>query len=230
MLNNISTLLYSMLTKNQGDLIAERKGGKDKELRGEWKTGDYALRQALKNRLDSLADIIEIIDVLPDKQIKNIITSNQMADLLKVLEKLLELHPPIVVKSDEDDNLRAVQYFNINMGSRLRGLNDAVTGAEVSYLATEDEAEFWWRFRYIALHVFKHIMEDLDYDHRSYTQKEFNNLIRPIIEKREDVKVTPGGWAVGDPKEDIRDVDPLIDAKRRVLSTKTKKMIKERRE
>ena len=69
MLNNISTFLYFMLTKNQGDLIAERKGGKDKELRGEWKTGDYALRQALKNRLDSLADIIEIIDVLPDKQI-----------------------------------------------------------------------------------------------------------------------------------------------------------------
>jgi hypothetical protein len=217
-----------MLTKNQNDLIAERKGGKDKEGRGEWKTGDYALRQALKTRLDSMADILEIFDVLPDKQIKNVITPKQMVCLLRVLEKLLELFPPVEVRPDEEGKMRAVRYFHVKMASRLRGLDNAVTGAEVSYPATEDETEFWKEFRYIALYLFGYILETLQRNPKTYTRKEFNNIIKPLIENRKDVKITSGGWAVGDPKDDFREVDPLIDAERRVLSKKSKKLIRDK--
>lgn len=217
-----------MFTENQGNLIAERKGGKYRESRGEWKTGDYALRQALKTRLDSITDILEIIDVLPDRQIKSVITSKQMADLLEVLEKLLEIHPPIEVKPDENDNMRAVRYFHVEMASRLRGLDNAVTGAQVSYPATEDETEYWREFRYISSHVFKEIMECLEHDPKTYTRKEFNNILKPLIESRKDVRVTSGGWAVGDPKEDVRDVDPLIDAERKVVSMKSKKLMRDK--
>jgi hypothetical protein len=216
-----------MLTKHQRDLIAERKGAKNKNGRAEWKTGDYALRQYLKNQLDSMGDLLDVFDVLPDKQIKKVITPKQLADILKVLEKLLELHPPIEVKPDEEGNLRVVRYFHINMASRLRGLNNAVTGSEVSYLATEDEAEFWKEFRYIALYIFKNIMDDLQHAPKNLTRKEFNNLIKPIIENRKEVRIAPGGWTVGDAKDDYRDVDPLIDAERKVLSMKSKKLIKE---
>jgi hypothetical protein len=218
-----------MLTENQRKLIAERKGGKDKEGRGEWKTGDYALRQALKSRLDSIEDILEILDVLPDKQIQNIITPKQMINFLKVLEKLLALCPPIEVKTDENGNMRAVRYFQVDMASRLRGLNNAVTGAHVSYPATEDETEFWDEFRYMYLFVFKNIMEYIEHDPKAYTRKEFNNIMKPLIESRKDVKVTSGEWVIGDPKEDVRDVDPLIDAERKVLSMKSKKLMRDKK-
>lgn len=216
-----------MLTRHQRDLIAERKDEKNKDGRTEWKAGDYALRQYLKNQLDSMADLLDVFDVLPDKQIKKVITPKQLVDIFKVLEKLLELHPPLEVKPDEKGNLRVVRYFHINMASRLKGLNKAMTGSEVSYLATDDEAEFWREFRYVALYLFKNIMEDLQQTPKSYTRKEFNNLIKPIIENRKDVKIAPGGWTVGNAKDDYRDVDPLIDAERKVLSMKSKKLIKE---
>ncbi len=218
-----------MLTKHQKDLVAERKSGKDKDGRAEWKTGDYALRQVLKTRLDSMGDLLEIFDVLPDKQIKNVITPKQMADLLKVLGKLLELFPPIKIKPNEDGNMYAVRYFHVEMASRLRGLDNAVTGAQVSYPATEYETEFWKEFRYMALYVLKHVMESIEHDPKTYTRREFNNIIKPLIERRKDVKVTSGGWVVGDPKDDIRDVDPLIDAEKTVVSMKSKKMMREKK-
>jgi len=228
MLNNISTFLYYMLTKNQCDLIAERKGGKDKDRRGEWKAGDYALRQALKNRLDSMKDVLEIFDVLPDKQIKNALTVNQMIDILRVVKKLLDLCPPVQTTRTPGDGLfRVNRRFTIDMGSRIRGLDNALTGAGVTYLANEDERLYWSEF-HDAHHSFNDIVDKIAYDPKRYTQKEFNNLITPIIENREDVHIESGNWCIGDPKENFREVNPMIDAERNVLFMKSKKMIREK--
>ena len=228
MLNNISTFLYSMLTKNQCNLIAERKGGKDKDLRGGWKAGDYALRQALKNRLDSMKDVSEIFDVLPDKQIKNVLTVDQMIDILRVVKKLLDLCPPVqTTRTPEDGLFRVNRRFTVDMGSRIRGLDNALVGTEVTYLANEDERLYWSEF-HDALHSFTDIVDKIAYDPKRYTQKEFNNLIKPIIENREDVHIESGNWYIGDPKENFREVNPMIDAERNVLSMKSKKMVREK--
>lgn len=219
-----------MLTSNQRKLIAERNGGKKKEGRIEWKTGDYALRQVVKTRLDSMADLVEIFDVLPDKQIKNVISPKQMASMLKVLEKLLEISPPFEVILDEESNPRVVRYFHVDMASRLRGLDNAVTGAQVTYTATDDELDYWKEFRYVAFFSVKQILEKIKHDSKRYTRKEFNDLIRPIIKNRKDVKVTSGGWTIGDARDNYQEVDPLIDAERKVLSTKSKKLLQGKKE
>lgn len=50
-----------------------------------------------------------------------------------------------------------------------------------------------------------------------------NNMLRGRDQRPQ------GGWTVGDPKTDFQDVDPLVDAERKVLSMKSKKLIKEKK-
>ena len=219
-----------MLTKHQIRLIDERKGGKNSEGRAGWKAGDYALRQHLKKQLDSMSDLLEIFEVLPDKQLGSTVTLNQISDVLKVIEKLMDIHPPVAVtRVSPEDTGRATQHFTINMGSHIRGLDNAVTGAEVSYLANDDEKEFWNEF-YNVRRLFNDIWENLAHGPKKYTRKEFNDLMKKIIVNRKDVKISPEGWTVGTPKEDLREkkVDPGTDAKRKVVSLTHKKMLKEK--
>ena len=192
-----------MLTKHQMRLIDERKGGKNSERRAVWKAGDYALRQHLKKQLDSMSDLLEIFEVLPEKQLGNTVTLNQISDVLKVIEKLMDIHPPVAVtRVSPEDTGRATQHFTINMGSRIRGLDNAVTGAEVSYLANDDEKEFWNEF-YNVRRLFNEIWENLAHGPKKYTRKEFNDLMKKVIDNRKNVKISPEGWTVGTPKEDL---------------------------
>ena len=217
-----------MLTEHQMRLIDERKGGKNSEGRAGWKTGDYLLRQHLKKQLDSMSDLLEIFDVLPDKQLESAVTLNQISDVLKVIEKLMDIHPPVAVtRVSPEDPGRATQHFTINMGSRIRGLDNAVTGAEVSYLANEEEKVFWNEF-YNVRRLFNDIWENLAHGPKKYTHKEFNNLMKRIIDNRKDVKISPEGWTVGIPNEELSEkkVDPGTDAKRKVVSLTHKKMLK----
>jgi hypothetical protein len=219
-----------MLTENQKSLIEERKGHKNSKRQARWKAGDYALRQHLKKQLDSMSEILEIFEVLPDKQLKSTIDLKQISDTLKVIDKLLEICPPHqVTRTPEDGLWRVSRRFTINMGARVRGLNNALTGADVSYLANGDEKEYWNEM-FTARHSINTAWDNVAHDPKRYTHKEFNDLIKPIIETRKDVKITPGEWTVGDPKEDFAEVDCLTDAQRKVVSLHHKKMLKEKEE
>ena len=215
-----------MLIKTQKGLIAERKGGKNKE-RGDWKTGDYALRQLLKNRLESISDILEIIDVLPDKQMKKVVTPEQIAAVLKVLKKLLDILPPEETRrTPGDGRFRAHLPFRVDMGSKLRCLDNAVVGAEITYLATEGEREYWSEF-HDTMHTFNEIIEKMTQYPTELSQKEFNDLVKQLTKSREDVQVKSANWLVGDPKEGIDEADPLSDAERKVLTLGSKKALRE---
>jgi hypothetical protein len=187
-----------MLTKHQRALIEERKGGKKRKVRGDWKTGDYALRKYLKDQLDSITELLEIIDVLPEKQIKKTINPKQIINILKVLEKMLVLNPPGSIEKDMNENDRAIRHYRINAGSKFKGLDNAIVFADVLYEASEEEAQLSRELTFLRDFFLHKIFKGLNNDHIRCNLKEFYSQLDQIIEKRKKVIVVPRGDMTGD--------------------------------
>ena len=111
-----------MLAKAQRDMLDARKSNFNeakKDLYKDQKYVDFTLRQYVKRQLDSLADVLEVIDALPPDQISKIIEPAQQTNLLKLIEKVFTLRYPVVVKYDKDNQeFRSVRNYKIGFGDK----------------------------------------------------------------------------------------------------------------
>jgi hypothetical protein len=175
-----------MLTPVQREMLDARKSNFEtatKERYKDRKYVDYTLRQYIEKQFDSLSDLLDVLGTLPEDQVKSVLTPKRMTDLLKVVEKSLEIQPPVAIKAVGEEAPLAVRTYQINFGSDLTGLDNAPSRVVVTCPATTEEVEYWGMFRSAAYYLYDNIIENILQYPPKYTSKQFNREILPALNK-----------------------------------------------
>lgn len=222
-----------MLTKTQLSMIEKRKNRElwESESVGskERKYVDYTLRHYIEKQFNSLDHLLRVLEALPDEQIKTVLTPEHMANLLKVLERSIEISPPAIVIPIEgkDNQYQTDRSYNVDFGSKLEGSEDAKVWVHVTCPASEDEMEYWKMFRFSKDYLFNHIFKDLTEYPPKCTLKELNQDILPSLNKIANqrgvfCKIEPVMSIVGTPNKDwdkandqLGQADKLLNPKKR---------------
>lgn len=136
-----------MLTGNQREMIKERKIIHEKiqnveEFDPERKKYiDYTLRNFAKKHFDATNDVLEVLDVLPEKQIKTLITADRIIGVLELLKKIsFDLAP---IELDAQGNPHAVYRFKllIKLDKPVNGKDTLINTMKYMFPATPEEVE-----------------------------------------------------------------------------------------
>jgi hypothetical protein len=170
-----------MIEKRKNRELWESKTTSSKER----KYIDYTLRRYIEKQFDSFDNLLQVLDALPDDQIKSVLTPKHMADLLKVLEKSLEIFPPAYVEQDEKGEYQTTRYYQVIFGSDFAkfGEDDASSLVNVACPASDEEIEYWKMFEYSSNYLFKRISEMILDIPMLCTTKQLNTVILPELNK-----------------------------------------------
>jgi hypothetical protein len=206
-----------MLTKTQLVMLEKRKNRELWESEDfdpkERKYIDFTLRRYIEKQFDSLDHLLRVLEVMPDAQIKSILTPKHMADLLKVVEKAIEILPPAIVEpiEGEEGKYQTNRSYSINFGSKLVGAKDANAWIHITCPASEDEVEYWKMFHFFKEYdVFDHIFKDLTQHPPKHTLKELHQEILPSLNKIANqrgvfCKIEPVKTITGKPNEEWKE-------------------------
>lgn len=104
---------------------------------------DFTLRNFIKKQLNSIADISEVLDELPRNQTREVIGSEHIIEILKLLEKISSicLAP---IEFDEKGNAHAVYRFQLvqNLPEPIDGKDQMVIDMRCMFPAEPWEIEF----------------------------------------------------------------------------------------
>ncbi len=202
-----------MLTKTQLAMLEKRKNRELWESNDidpkERKYIDFTLRRYIEKQFSSLDHLLQVLDALPRNQIESVLTPKHMADLLKVVEKSIEILPPAEVEpiEGEEGKFQTNRYYDVDFGSRLAGSDDANVHVHVTCPASDDEIEYWKMFRFSKDYLFDHIFKEItEYQHKC-TLKELNQEILPSLNKNANkrgvfCKIEPVKLITGTPGKD----------------------------
>jgi hypothetical protein len=131
-----------MLTKNQRDMIDEKKiNGKDLDQKRK-KYIDYTLKQFAKKQLDSISDLAEVLDVLSDDQLKKIVSSENAIETAKVLKKILNLLNLVPIEVDKNGKYNVVYKFRTdNFVTKCEVPYHQILITKIIFPATSEEIE-----------------------------------------------------------------------------------------
>ena len=182
-----------MLTKTQLAMLEKRKDPEEWERLDSKKRKyiDFTFRRYVERQFDSLIHLLQIIDILPDDQIRAVLTPQKVANLLKVVERVVEILPPVEVKSipieggEKEGSMRFVTYrqYEVDFGSKIEGLKKAEPRVYVTCPASEDEIEYWNMFLFSKDYFFQHISKDHLENPPKCTSKALNQDILPKLNK-----------------------------------------------
>jgi hypothetical protein len=138
------TLIVAMLTRTQKAMLAERKEkGESIDIKRK-KYIDFTLRNYIKKQLNSIIDVSEVMRVLPKNQVREVIGSEHIIEVLKLLEKISSicLAP---IEFDENGEARAVYRFQLveKLDAPIEGKDQMVIDMKCSFPAEPWEIEFW---------------------------------------------------------------------------------------
>lgn len=217
------TICISMLTEKQRKML-ERRRIRDIKDPKDQKYIDYTLRNYIKKQLNSLKDLLEVLSVLPEDQIKMVLTPQQAIDLFDVLEKFLEIEPPneVIERGNRGVPPELLMRYRVHFGKALPGVNDGTTIVYVRLPASEEERLYEIRALNFMNYVLPNVFENLKARPPEYSSKEFNRKIIPTLNKIANergafCKVEVVG-VVGDPTSRFRKSDPLSAAKKKIKS------------
>ena len=191
---------------------------------------DYTLRHYIEKQFNSLDHLLQVLEALPDEQIKTVLTPEHMANLLKVLERSIKIIPPAIVIpiEGEDNQYQTDRSYSVDFGSKLEGSEDAKVWVDVTCPASKDEIEYWKMFRFSKDYLFNHIFEDLTEHPPECTLKELNQDILPYLNKIANqrgafCKIEPVESVVGTPTKDwkksrgnqLEQADEILNPKKR---------------
>lgn len=221
-----------MLTKTQLAMLEKRKdreAWEGEELSPkERKYIDFTLRHYIEKQFDSLDHLLEVLEALPNKQIESILTPKQMANLLKVVEKSIEILPPAKVNpiKGEDNKYQTERVYQVNFGSKVEGLKHTTSWVDVTCPASADEKEYWDMFLFSKNYLFEHIFKDISENPPKCTTKVFNQEILPSLNKIANqrgvfCKVEPVQFVIGDPTKkrkrssnQLEEADEILNPKK----------------
>ena len=129
-----------MLTEKQRNMIdARRTLGDTADDKKQLKYIDYTLRQYAKKQLDSMSDLLSVLEALPEDQLKKFISPKQAIESMQVVEKLVELLEPasIEIKGNEP---RIVHRFGV-MGKIFDLPDSAESMIKITFPAKTEEVE-----------------------------------------------------------------------------------------
>ncbi len=136
-----------MLTTNQREMIRERKIIHEKIQKAEKfdperkKYIDFTLRNYTKKQLDSIGDVLEVLNVLPENQIKTLITADRIIGVLELLKRIsFDLVP---IELDAQGNPHAVYRFKlvIKLDKPVNGKDTLINTMKYMFPATPEEVE-----------------------------------------------------------------------------------------
>ncbi len=210
-----------MLTTNQREML-ERRRVRDIKDPKEQKYIDYTLRNYIKKQLDSLEDLVEVLNELPEDQIKMVVTPQQVINLFDVLEKLLQISPPneVIESNDGIAPPELLMRYSVHFGKALPGVNNDTTIVHVRLPASEEERQYEIRALNFMNYVLPKVFENLEAEPPEYSSKEFNRKIIPTLNKIANergafCKVEAVG-VVDDPTSRFRKSDPLSAAEKKI--------------
>lgn len=218
-----------MLTKTQLAMLEKRKNrdlweSEDFDPK-ERKYIDFTLRRYMEKQFESLDQLLQVLEAMPTDQIKSILTPKHMANLLKVVEKSIEVFPPAEVTpiEGEENRYQTDRNYVVDFGSKLEGLENAEVGIHVTCPASEDEIEYWKMFRFSKEYLFNHIFKDLTGRPPKCTLKELNQEILPSLNKIANqrgvfCKVEPVNTVIGDPTKDWKRSRNQLEEADKILS------------
>ena len=159
----------------------------EKRSIGEWKLDpkerkyiDFTLRRYVEKQLNSMDDLLKVLDTLPKIQIESLISHNHIVDLLKIQERLMRILPPVEIIKDEANSDQAIRRFALDFGSNSSGTDDTIKWIQVLCPASNDEIEYWRMFQF-QLNYLAKIQEDIRNNPPNYTSIEFNREILPKL-------------------------------------------------
>lgn len=203
-----------MLTKTQLAMLEKRKNRELWESEDldpkERKYIDFTLRHYIEKQFDSFGHLLQVLEVMPDSQIKSILTSEHMANLLKVVERAIEILPPAIVEpiEGEEGKYQTNRSYSVNFGSKLAGATNSDAWVHVTCPASADEIEYWRMFHFFKEYdVFNHVFKDLTQHPPRCTLKEFHRVILPSLNKTASqrgvlCKIEPVKSITGQPNEE----------------------------
>ncbi|HNY33520.1 MAG TPA: hypothetical protein PKK68_02580 [Methanothrix soehngenii] len=222
-----------MLTKTQFEMLDKRKNrelweSKDFDPK-ERKYIDFTLRRYIEKQFKSLDHLLQVLEVMPNDQIGSILTPKCMADLLKVVEKSIEIFPPakVVPIEGEENKYQTERSYYVNFGSKLEGATDSTVCVDVTCPASDDEIEYWKMFKFSKCYLFDHIYKEITEHPPKCTLKELNQEILPSLNKIANqrgvfCKIEPVNTIVGTPTKDwgksknqLEDADEILNTKKK---------------
>lgn len=199
----------------------EKKNPKDR------KYIDYTLRRYIEKQFKSLEHLLKVLEILPDDQIKSVLTPQNMADLLKVAERAMEILPPVIIEGEEGQ-YQTNRSYDVNFGSKLVGSLEASAWVHVTCPASEAEIEYWKMFIFYKDYLLDHIFKDLNEHPPTCSLKELNQEIVPELNKiaaQRGVfcKIEPVKTITGKPNEEwkeksqhqFKQADELLNPKKK---------------
>lgn len=169
-----------MLTKNQREMMKERKEKSETLDAERRKYIDYTLRNFSKKQLDSIGDVLDVLDVLPGNQIKDIITADRVISVLELLKKL---SPHLAsIELNAQGNQRAVYRFPLiqKLSNPIEGKNCFITIMKYSFPVEPWEVELANE-----LEPYMHVLTNLfknEFDEKGgYTLEEWNKFGFPLL-------------------------------------------------
>lgn len=166
-----------MLTKNQLEMIEERKTKGDALKSERKKYIDFTLRNYLKKQLDSMADIPKVLDALPKSQTSKVITAPSIVGILKFAIELIRQFGPLEI----DDKANIIKKFNVvaDVVSAEGIIKDASISMIFSRPATDEEIEL--RNEILTCIDELHTLVESRYDPKRYTTQELYELALPSL-------------------------------------------------
>lgn len=168
-----------MLTETQREMIEERKLGSNDQKRKKYI--DYTLRQYAKKQLDSIDGLLEVLEALPDTQIKKVITAEHALNSLDLLKKIvltLDLAP---IEADSNGIPCAVYRFKMlnTIPEQAGGQSRMLNHMKFMFLAKPEEVELAKNLGPMK-HILNHLFET-DQDVAGYEAEDWNWIVAPRI-------------------------------------------------
>ena len=175
-----------MLTNNQRKMIQERIEKSETLSTERKKYIDFTLRNFVKKQLDSIADVKEVLDILPRSQTRQVINSDNILGLLRLLGKISSI---CLAPIEYTNGIPyAVYRFKLitKLPRKINGKDHFVSTMKYSFPAEPWEVELAKElgpYMPVLNNLFKN-----EYDHNGYTPDEWNNVgairLQEIITRR----------------------------------------------
>jgi hypothetical protein len=106
----------------------------------------FKMAKIVERELDRLAEITDLLDVIPNSYLKNIDFSKASMSVMKLTESLVEATDPSPYASrDADGKHHIYRHYMVNLAGSVPMLGNATASVDVSYEATLDEVKFFSR-------------------------------------------------------------------------------------
>lgn len=128
-----------MLTRRQQETFQKLKEGK---LTTKQKADFYyRVSNILKDDLESIDDLMRLIDELPDAYLEKIDFRKAAVSAMKLTETLIKKLDPVPLSVSDDLTYQAVSYLTVH--NVRHGKPDTTINVKTTYAPTEDEIEFF---------------------------------------------------------------------------------------